>query len=254
MKKLVAFLLTSAVCLWAADFWISKPYTDWNEKEMQKIMSESPWAHRVDVEMSFGINSKAVSDSKGGRGSRGGGGGILSADGTSSATSGADLSGGGRGGPAGAGGGEDGIVAQTIPVMLVWQSSLPVKQAIVRGKYGSEAATSQEAKAFLEREEQFYVLTAAGLPATVMSAAEGDRKAALLQLSSLNVKGKEPIRAAEVQFNQRQRLADAVFFFPKTKPLTVEDKEVEFSTKFDKMAVKYRFKLKDMVFHGKLEL
>ena len=44
------------------------------------------------------------------------------------------------------------------------------------------------------------------------------------------------------------------FLFPKTTTFTAEDKELEFSSKFGKTAVKHKFKLKDMVFNGKLEM
>jgi len=44
------------------------------------------------------------------------------------------------------------------------------------------------------------------------------------------------------------------FLFPKTTTFTADDKELEFSTKFDKTALKYKFKLKDMVFQGKVEM
>ncbi len=42
MKKLAPLLLACAVCVWAADFWTSKPYTDWSAKEVQKIVNDSP--------------------------------------------------------------------------------------------------------------------------------------------------------------------------------------------------------------------
>ena len=41
---------------------------------------------------------------------------------------------------------------------------------------------------------------------------------------------------------------------PKTTTFTADDKDLEFSTKFDKTAVKHKFKLKDMVFNGKVEM
>jgi hypothetical protein len=262
MKKLALLLLACAVCMWAADFWTSKPYTDWSAKELQKMMSDSPWAHRVDVELSVRMpNVSSQSESGGrGRGKGGGGGDIATADG--GATSGADLSGtrGGAGGPAGAGGGpNDGPVTQTMPVMLVWQTALPVKQALMKAKFGAEAASSADAKTYLEREEQYIVLNVGGLPTYAAQSAEGDAKAALLKLTSLNVKGKDPLRAVEVQFSKRERVVDALFFFPRATAgssgaFSSDDKELEFSTKFEKLAVKYRFKLKDMLYHGKLEL
>jgi hypothetical protein len=254
MKKLVLLVLACAVCLWAADFWTSKPYTDWNTKELQKIMNDSPWSHRVDVELSVRMpTTKSQSESGGrGRGGGGGGGGISTADGAGEITGGGG-GGGGRGGAGGAGG-EDGPVTQTIPVMLVWQTALPVKQALMKAKYGAEAATSPDSKTFLERPEQFYVINVAGLPGYAAQAVEGDKKAAVLQLTALNIKGKDSIHAVEVQINRRERVVDAMFFFPRNNPVTADDKDMEFATKFDKLTVKYHFKPKEMVYHGKLEM
>ena len=68
MKKLVLLLLACAVGVWAADFWISKPYTDWSAKELQKIMSDSPWSHKVDVELSVRMPTTKSQSESGGRG------------------------------------------------------------------------------------------------------------------------------------------------------------------------------------------
>ena len=45
-----------------------------------------------------------------------------------------------------------------------------------------------------------------------------------------------------------------VFAFPKTDAILLEDKDVELVTKLGQYDVKRKFNLKDMVFHGKLEL
>src|SRR5512137_959862 len=29
------------------DFWCSKPYTEWNEKEVQKLLKDSPWSRPI---------------------------------------------------------------------------------------------------------------------------------------------------------------------------------------------------------------
>jgi len=253
MKKL-AMLAAAAVSLWAADFWVAKPYTDWSMKEAQKIIGDSPWARRTDVPLEVRM-PPASSQSDRGRGGRGGGGDIGSADGGLSG--GAGLA-GGRGGPGGAAP-NDGPMTQTASVLLIWQTALPVKQALAKAKYGAEAGTSAEAKAFLEREEQYFVLNMSGLPANLARAAEGDNKAGLLKLTSLSVKGKDPVAAMDVQISKREKAVDAMFVFPRMMPgspapFSVDDRELEFSTKFDKTPVRYRFKLKDMVYHGKLEL
>ncbi len=48
---------------------------------------------------------------------------------------------------------------------------------------------------------------------------------------------------------------EVLFVFPRTTPFTVDDQEVEFATKLGRCrALKYKFKLKDMVYNGKLEM
>jgi hypothetical protein len=45
-----------------------------------------------------------------------------------------------------------------------------------------------------------------------------------------------------------------VFGFPRTDAIKLEDKDVEFVTKLGQVDIKKKFNLKDMVFHGQLEL
>ena len=64
-------------------------------------------------------------------------------------------------------------------VTLLWQTAVPVKQALIKRQYGAEAGTSPEAKAKLERVDQVYVLTLIGMPGFTLAAAQGDQKAAV---------------------------------------------------------------------------
>jgi len=77
-----------------------------------------------------------------------------------------------------------------------------------------------------------------------------EMKEMLLKNTSLSIKGKEPIVPTDLQSGG----ATAVFLFPKTVAIDMDDKEVEFSTKLGQTIVKTKFKLKDMVFNGKLDL
>jgi hypothetical protein len=45
-----------------------------------------------------------------------------------------------------------------------------------------------------------------------------------------------------------------LFIFPRTDPITLDDKEVELDLKLGTMEAKRKFNLKDMVYNGKLEL
>src|SRR5260370_32345310 len=71
MKKLATSILLFAVSMWAADFWLSKPYTEWSDKDVDKMLHNSPWAKPV------GISMGSSMPSGGGRGQRGKGGGSM---------------------------------------------------------------------------------------------------------------------------------------------------------------------------------
>ncbi len=129
-----------------------------------------------------------------------------------------------------------------------------MKQALAKRKFGAEAGTSPDAKAAVERVDQVYVLTLIGIPGNMLSAAQGDKKAALLASTTLTVNGKPPLQAGDVQVSGGRGMATVSFLFLKSATFTAEDKEMEFSTKFDKTPIKKKFKLKDMVVNGKVEM
>jgi hypothetical protein len=243
MKYHLALLASGALVLMAADVWNSKPYTDWSDKDVQKITTDSPWAKKTSV---IGMDGPAPpplggSGGGGGRGGRGGGGGNdetapdpISSHGPASGT-GAPV--GGPGAP---------------QVVVSWPMSVPLKQAAAVAKYHKEAASSPEAKQFLEREEPYYVIEVSQFP--FRGRTTDDFKEALTKSAVLNVKGKDSIHAMDVQVNPRGRTLDLYFLFPRQRVFTVEDSEIDFSAKAGDVPIKQRFKLKEMMFNGKLEL
>jgi hypothetical protein len=250
LKKISVLVPLFALCLWAADFWTAKPFTEWSDKEVNKILSDSPWAQKVTVTGGFGGGPGiAETAGGGGRGGRGGGGGGGRGGGPQGDAANADpgIDGGGGGG---FGGGAPGGVTVT----LLWQTALPVKQALAKRKFGAEAGTSPDAKTAVERVDQVYVLTLIGMPGNMLSAAQGDKKAALLASTAVSVNGKPPLQAADVQVSGGRGTATVSFLFPKSATFTADDKEMEFSAKFDKTTIKKKFKLKDMVVNGKVEM
>ena len=124
---------------------------------------------------------------------------------------------------------------------------------MIKAKYGNEAGTSADAKKLLEREEQFYVLAVRGLP-PMLAAGGADLKQLMMTQSTLSVKGKEPVRPADVQVDVQRTGIEAYYLFPRTTQFSVDDKEVEFASKVVRMNIKYKFKLKDMLFNNKLEM
>jgi hypothetical protein len=229
MKKLFAVLFVFAFCALAADFW-AKPYTEWNDKDLQKMITSSPWARPFSV------------------------GGGVGAGGDPGAPGPMSERGGGRGGgPAGVpgGGAAPGGGGPGATIIARWQTALPVKQAFVRLKYGAEAATSPDAKKLLEREETNYSIVLTGPFASLMRSSNPETvKKGITDASSLSAKGKDAGKPTDVEIGQK----DMLFTFPRAAAFTVDDKEVEFTTKLGGIELKYKFKLKDMVYNGKLEM
>ena len=64
LKKLSMLLLLCALCMWAADFWTTKPFTEWSDKEVAKILSNSPWAEKVTIAGGLGRGGVAESPNR----------------------------------------------------------------------------------------------------------------------------------------------------------------------------------------------
>jgi hypothetical protein len=231
MKKATGLLLLSAFCLLAADFW-QKPYTEWSDKDITKLMTNSPWAKATGIEISFGGGPQGL-----GAGPGPGGGG-----------------GGGRGGgPQGQAGGFGGG-GPSVEVTAHWQSALPVREAEVRRKYGAGADKSEEAKKVLSEQPETYQIVLSGQAFAFPMGPPDSLKASLSEASFLSSARTGAIKPTQVDVNRGPREVDVLFVFPRSMPFTLEDKEVEFATTLGKSKLQYKFKLKDMVVNGKLEM
>ncbi|MFQ5928901.1 MAG: hypothetical protein ACE5MK_04330 [Acidobacteriota bacterium] len=293
-KHLVGTLLglvLGTVFILGADFWEKKKFTEWSEKEVTRMLTKSPWARTVDVALSrlrgsrqFGADrsshgGRQGGDFGGGRGGSGRGGGGF-----------------GRGGMGGGGG-----FPPTVRLTIRWFSAVPIKQAIAKRRFGTDAGTSAQAAQIINRQETHYILGVSGVPGRMLlsnpgrrgsesgrgrSPAERDTSRSgrdtsraeerlkrvserLKSESFLKIKGQEPIPADAVHIEvgrggntvDAQALrsgAEIYVMFPRTQEsshvINVKDKDVEFVTKIGEREVKKKFKLKDMVYDGKLEL
>jgi hypothetical protein len=234
MKKIAGLLFLFAFCLMAADFW-QKPYTEWADKDLQKMITNSPWAHSASVSMG-GPGGGAGDTVPGGRGGGGGGRG---------------------GGPQGGeGGGADAPVpgVRETEVVARWQSAMPIRQAFVRLKYGAEAGKSDDAQKYLAKEQPTYELVLSGPMQPFLHGKPEDTAKDLSEVTFLSTKEKGAVKPISIEVGKPGRTMDILIAFPRSMPYTVDDKEVEFSTKLGTATVKIKFRLKDMVYNGKLEM
>jgi hypothetical protein len=236
--------LTVAVsALVAADFWEKKRYTDWDEMEIQKLMTDSPWCK------SFSVYLKGFSG-----GGRGGGGGMSGGGGGGGGR-------GGRGGGGGAGGGEGGGEmggggggASGLPVAMRWRSALPVRQALVRYAELRKVPASPNTTDSLVRPAQVYAIEIEGLPEKAVTETPDDLKAR----TEMRIKNLPPIQALEVRKEQQRGRVALYLLFPKAQNgahvIAEGDNEVEIFLQLETGKVSRKFKVKDMLFDGKPEL
>lgn len=261
MRAVIALggLLAAGMLLPAEDFWDKKKYPEWSDKEVRQMVTNSPWARRVEIPLGTGMSGGGRGGRGGGRSSRGGGGGGFGADssdgGFAGGGGGAGEPGGGFGGPGGGGIGAEGGgggPAPTLSLIVRWQSALPIRQAIVKSRFGAEAATSQEAAKVLAGEQQYYMVVISGLPQRFL---QGMPPARLKTAGALKLGKSESIEAADVRVNTSPPLVDLLLLFPRTRLIKPEDKEVELVlTGLGSLDVRKKFRLKEMMFEGKLEL
>lgn len=250
MRKFAGILLLGSVCLWAADFWQAKQFTDWSDKDVQKMLENSPWSKPVNV--SGDLVAPGGMNRKRGDGGRGGMGEVGNPnDPTPDPLSDAPRSGVGRNAQ---NADPDRGAAPMLTFTVRWESALPLKEARVRAKYGSEAGTSAEAKKILETEEPNYVISVSGPFGKALGGDAENLKKQAMADAALIFKGKDPIKPVDFMVQPGNGGAVAVFAFPKSAALSLDDKEVEFSAKFASIPVKQKFQLKNMMFAGKLEL
>ncbi len=177
MKKrslaMCLMLALGVTALLAADFWKTKKFTEWSDKEVQKMLDDSPWAHKDSLPIQGGGGMPGGDGGGGGR--RGGGRRGMSflpqdegGGGHARGVAEAEAGGGGMGGAS---------MTPSVEIVLRWQTALPIKQAIARARYKDEAGSSPEAAKTLTREEVYYIVGISGIPSRMAALTPEDLKA-----------------------------------------------------------------------------
>jgi hypothetical protein len=224
--------LAASTTLTAADFWAAKDYREWSDKEVARMLNDSPWSQHTTVavvDMSLagrvGGLTGGVLGTGGGTGRTRGGGGV------------------GGDGAGNLGGGSFLPSPQQATIAIRWASALPVKQALVR--------TGEAVRERLDEGERFYRIAVIGLPLAI--AQTGGTMSELLDATQLRRKSKPAIGAVDARYEFDRSLVTFEFDFPRDEPLVIADDEIEFVTSLGQ-PLKRKFKLRTMVVAGRLEL
>ena len=248
MKRILSLVVTLVVMgalsggtLWAADPWKSnKKYTDWSEKEVRKVLQKSPWAKTF---MFFSPPGSGIPTEPGGLDPVGG-----SVTAAPEAETRAPV------------GGYSGGRRRPLQLLVRWHTALPVRQALARRQMQAEEITPEQAEQLFQQAPSEYVVMVGGLP---MAAMGSPTKEKIKAGTYLKTGDKQRIMVKELRRSRGQapdasmseaQVPDLFFIFPRATPIELRHKSVEFVTKLGKVKIKKKFKLKDMLFGGKLEL
>ena len=212
---LLGLCLLAGTALSAADFWTEKPYLQWSDKDAEKMMTGSPWATVMSVALPPNL---PVASDGGGRGGRGGDGEGFAPD------------------------------PRRIRLTISWRSARPVKQALVRTQVGLGGTPTAQQTTFLEQDEPYYVVGILGLPPQYVRPGGNTTVEAFLKR-----KGKDDIPVQQAGSQMSPGGTTLLLGFPRGE-IMPEDAEVELFVKFDRLEIKKKFKLAEMMFDGKLEL
>jgi hypothetical protein len=270
--------LACAIALLAADFWKTKDSSQWTNEEVNKLLSDSPWAKEMNVTSQqpgagqrrgngTGRRGGGIGYPGGGVGFPGGGypGGGYPGGGYPGGGGGYPRGGGYPGGSPGGGGYPDdtgnypGGRVQSINVTLRWESALPVQQALMRqGGLGAD-----ESKPVADASAKDYVISVLGfrmperqdrLDDNDGNANQDRLRSQFLDAAQLIPKGKRTIYAEDVKFEGPDGSGAIRFLFPRTNAISAGDKEVDFIFEVRGTKLEHKFRLADMQYQGQLAL
>ena len=234
LPLLFACLAALPLILCATQFWSNKDSAQWTANEIERLLSDSPWAKQVGA--SFDNSTEEEEGSAA-----------------------ASLPGAAQTGMANGRGVSDGKwdggVSRTIHggapslrVLVRWDSALPVREALLRSQAGGNARFDQV--------DKDYIVTVMGLVPGGAAQRSGQNPVEMLKgliaRSALLRLNKPVLRPDDVQLDASTGAVH--FFFPRKEAITASDKEVLFVTHFGSIRVEKSFRLKDMMYRGKLEL
>lgn len=258
-SAVIAVLLFTPVAF-GAERWSHKTPEQWSAQDVQRILTDSPWAKQESARFpEIVVHDESAGSAQGDPNAAGVG-----------SRAGMPLP-GGQPGRWDGGVGRDRSGTPTLPVLVRWDSALPVRQALVR---------SGESDETLARSATDYIITILGLwpgetaahgteqaqdnslgavppgtqPVQEQAAPQrlGRMREGLMASTKLVPKGQPGISPEDVKLDLKTGAIH--LFFPRNNPITLNDKEVTLSTQFGPMRVSAKFRLKDMASNGKLEL
>jgi hypothetical protein len=233
----VAVALLLAIDLRAGDPWKEKSYKVWNQNDVRKILNESPWAKRVEVEGGPSKHADTESPENGG---------------TSESAAGEESD--ERGG-----GGEQNDRGR-ITFVVRWVSSRTMRQAWVRGEVLQKRISETDTDKFLPPPSDDSQLLVVGRDMSLFK--KLDEATLRARSFLLLTKSKQRISPSSVHIVHQpdgKGIKGVLFHFPKellVRPstLSIDDNDLKFVSQAGTTQIKAGFDLQRMVDHEGTDL
>jgi hypothetical protein len=238
ISGLMVAVLFAAVAVYASDAWKDKDYQSWDQKDVDKILKDSPWTKSIQfggggsgaIDAPFTATGDAAHRDQSVSGSSGGGGGR-----PNSAINGTSASQG---------------AGQEMDFTISWYSSRTIREALARKRELGGGTTSEDARKALSTElETYQVLVRANNLG--LFGRDSDALKANSYLMPKSTKEKIAPLKVTIERGQNDRPAAVLYEFPKktaTGEPTIKpnEKGVEFFTQAGKTQVKTNFDITKM--------
>ena len=135
-----------------------------------------------------------------------------------------------------------------------WSSALPIRRALALQEFGVNGLKDENAVELLNRRDAEYVIEIAGFPTQAITQGARQLSSDLLRSARLTVANRPTARAAYANVPEHGMHLVATMRFPRFDGLSGKDGTIDLYAESGKIQIQVRFKLKDMVYQGRLEL
>jgi len=233
ISGIFAIVILASLAWAAGDPWKSKPFMQWDEKDIRKILNDSPWSKAVQVPAAWTTGGDSGIEVASAAQEHAPGGGVMGGGTTSSAPP----------------------PAPSVPqatFVVRWGSSRTIREALLRSQVLAGQMKAEEAeKQAAQPVEVYQVLVAGG----DMKPFQGADEKALLEKTYLATKKtKQKIAAAGVEFlrgSDGKTVVAAVFSFPKKtetgeQTIVADEKGAEFFCSIGGANIRATFEISKM--------
>lgn len=219
----------------AAD-WKDKPFPEWTEDTVIRVVTDSPWAKAKSVRIRWTKEDRPITYKD-----------IPGNDRNSNAAAVANN-------PLGAIGVPRSSLPDHADIILRWASALPVRQAKALYKLRADKLDDSKLNALIAAPEEDYVLEIYGLPAEVAHKGPGMVELAAKDSVYLRTRSGRTVRPNKVEARVNALSLTILVHFARTPALEVGDQEVECYGNLQVFEFREKFRLGAMVYLNHLEL